>query len=255
MSQPSSTLRLALVGYGKMGKEIERIAIERGIEIIARIDVDAPSLSVEGVKNADVVIHFAIPSTVVPHMKELAALHKSVVIGTTGWQKNRAEVEDAVRSSGIGFVYGSNFSIGVNVLNRLVREAGLLMNRLAEYDVSVHEVHHKDKLDAPSGTALSIATILLETVARKREILAGTPEGKIRPEQLQVSSGRYGSVVGMHRIVFDSGADTLEILHSAKSRSGFAIGALLAAEWIRNKSGIFSFENVLEDVFLKQREG
>lgn len=255
MSHQASRLRLALVGYGKMGKEIERIALERGMEITARVDVDSLSLAIEGVKNADVVIHFAIPSTVLPHMRELAALHKSVVVGTTGWQENRTEVEDAVRSSGIGFVYGSNFSVGVNILNRLVREAGQLMDRLAEYDVSIHEVHHKDKLDAPSGTALSIASILLGTVKRKKEILAGSPEGKIRPEQLQVTSSRYGSVVGVHRIVFDSGADTLEILHSAKNRSGFAVGAVLAAEWIRNRTGIFTFENVLEDILLQKREG
>jgi len=249
MSQPSPKLRLALVGYGKMGKEVERIALERGMEVTARVDVDTPSLAVDGVRNADVVIHFAFPATVVNHISELAALRKSVVLGTTGWQKERSAIEHAVKASGIGLVHSSNFSIGVNLLNRLVREAGLLMNRLAEYDVAVHEIHHKDKLDAPSGTALSIASILLETVKRKKELLPGSPDGRIRPDQLQVSSGRYGSVVGMHRVVFDSAADTLEIVHTAKNRSGFALGAVLAAEWIRDRHGMFTFEEVLEDLF------
>ena len=249
MSQPSPKLRLALVGYGKMGKEVERIALERGMEVTARVDVDTPSLAVDGVRNADVVIHFAFPATVVSHISELAALRKSVVLGTTGWQKERSAIEHAVKASGIGLVHSSNFSIGVNLLNRLVREAGLLVNRLAEYDVAVHEIHHKDKLDAPSGTALSIASILLETVKRKKELLPGSPDGRIRPDQLQVSSGRYGSVVGMHRVVFDSTADTLEIVHTAKNRSGFALGAVLAAEWIRERHGMFTFEEVLEDLF------
>lgn len=251
MNQPG--VRLALVGYGKMGKEVEKIALERGMNVTARVEIDAPSLAVDGVRNADVVIHFAFPATVLNHVTELAALRKSVVVGTTGWQKDRSAVEQVVKSSGIGLVHSSNYSIGVNVLNRLVREAGILVNRLAEYDVAVHEVHHKDKLDAPSGTALSIASILLDTVKRKKELLSGPPEGKIRPEQLQVSSGRYGSVVGQHRVVFDSTADTLEIVHTAKNRSGFALGAVLAAEWVKDKSGFFTFEDVLEDLFLKQR--
>jgi 4-hydroxy-tetrahydrodipicolinate reductase len=253
MSQSSPRLRLALVGYGKMGREVEHVALERGMDVTARVDIEAPSLAIEGVKSADVVIHFAIPATVVSHVTELAALKKSIVLGTTGWQNDRPTIENLVKSSGIGLVHASNFSVGVNVLNRLVREAGLLVNRLAEYDVAVHEVHHKDKLDAPSGTALSIASILLETVKRKKEILSGSPDGKIRPEQLQVSSNRVGSVVGMHRVVFDSAADSLEIVHTAKNRTGFALGAVLAAEWLRGRHGLFTFEEVLEDLFLQQR--
>jgi 4-hydroxy-tetrahydrodipicolinate reductase len=253
MTQPSSNVRIALVGYGKMGKEVERIALERGMKVTARVDIDTPSLAIDGIKNADVVVHFATPPTVLNHVTELASLRKPVVVGTTGWQKDRGAIENLVKLSGIGLVHSSNFSIGVNLLNRLVREAGILVNRLAEYDVSVHEVHHKDKLDAPSGTALSIASILLDTVKRKKELLAGSPEGKIRPEQLQVSSGRYGTVVGLHRVVFDSAADSLEIVHTAKNRSGFALGALLAAEWVKDKHGMFTFEQVLEDLFLQQR--
>jgi 4-hydroxy-tetrahydrodipicolinate reductase len=253
MSQSNAPLRLALVGYGKMGKEVERIALDRGLEITARIDVDSPSLSIDGVRKADVAVHFAIPSTVKKHIETLGQLRKPVVVGTTGWQKELEAVGSIVRSTGIGLVHASNFSIGVNIMYRLLKEAGALFDRFKEYDVSVDEIHHKEKLDAPSATALAIAGILLESIGRKKVILAGSPEGKIRPEQLQVTSGRHGSVVGTHRVTFDSPADAVEIVHTAKNRTGFAVGAVVASEWIKDKNGIYTFEEVLEDLFTQQR--
>jgi 4-hydroxy-tetrahydrodipicolinate reductase len=253
MTQPTKELRLALIGYGKMGKEVERVAIDRGMEITARVDVDAPSLSTEGVQKADVAVHFALPPTVVQHVEELAKLRKPIVVGTTGWQSDREKVRSLVQLSGIGLVHASNFSLGVNVLYRILREAGTLLDRFQEYDVSVHEIHHKDKVDSPSGTAVSIANVLFSTIKRKREILSGSPDGKIRPEQLQVTSGRIGSVVGIHSVTFDSTADSIEIVHTAKNRTGFALGAVIAAEWIKDKQGIFTFDEVLEDVFNQNR--
>ncbi len=253
MSQPNQSLRIALIGYGKMGKEIERAALERGMEITARIDIDSPTLSTDGVRRADVAVHFAAPGTVQQHVAELARLRKPIVVGTTGWTKQANEIQSIVKSEGIGLVYASNFSVGVNILYRLLREAGSLFDRFEEYDVSVNEVHHKDKLDAPSGTALSIAEVLLNRIKRKREVLAGSPEGKIRPEQLQVTSGRYGAVVGTHRVTFDSTADSIEIVHTAKNRTGFALGAVVAAEWVKDKKGMFTFEDVLADLFKQPR--
>jgi 4-hydroxy-tetrahydrodipicolinate reductase len=253
MTQPAPALRLALIGYGKMGKEVERVAVERGMEITARVDVDTPSLSVEGVRKADVAVHFALPPTVVKHIEELAKLRKSIVVGTTGWQSDREKVQSLVQLSGIGLVHASNFSLGVNVFYRILKEAGTLFDRFAEYDVSVHEIHHKDKVDSPSGTAVSIANVLLSTIKRKRELLAGSPEGKIRPEQLQVTSGRIGSVVGTHSVRFDSTADSIEIVHTAKNRTGFALGAVVAAEWIKDKQGMYTFDEVLEDLFDQKR--
>ena len=253
MTKPNHPLRLAIIGYGKMGKEVERIALERGMEITARVDIDGPPLSSEGVRKADVAVHFAAPSTVVQHVEELARLGKSIVVGTTGWQKERATIQKTVDTAGIALVHASNFSIGVNVLYRLLREAGSLFDTFPEYDVAIHEVHHKDKLDAPSGTALSLADILLKSVKRKKEILPGSPEGKIRPEQLQVTSGRQGAVVGLHRITFDSAADSIEITHTAKNRTGFALGAVVAAEWIAGKKGMFTFDDVLQDILQHQR--
>jgi len=253
MSKSNQPLRLALIGYGKMGKEVERAAVERGMEITARIDIDSPSLSTDAVRRADVAIHFAIPPTVQKHVEELANLGKPIVVGTTGWAKQAKAIQSTVESKGIGLVYASNFSIGVNIVFRLLKEAGLLFDRFPEYDVSVHEVHHKDKLDAPSGTSLSIADVLLNSIKRKKEVLSGAPDGKIRPEQLQITSGRYGSVVGVHRVAFDSMADSVEIVHTAKNRTGFALGAVVAAEWVKDKKGMFTFEDVLADLFKQPR--
>lgn len=255
MNAPAPPLRLALIGYGRMGREIEQHAIARGMEITARIDLETHSLATAEVKLADVAIHYAYPATVLKHVRELGDLGKPVVVGTTGWQQDRAALERLVASSGIGLVYASNFSIGVNILNRLVRQAGILFDRFAEYDVSIHEVHHKDKIDAPSGTALTLAAVLLDTIKRKKELLRGSAEGKIKSHQLQITSGRHGSVVGTHQIAFDSAADTLEIVHTAKNRSGFAQGTLLAAEWVKDKKGMYSFEEILEDMFQQPEKG
>jgi 4-hydroxy-tetrahydrodipicolinate reductase len=253
MTQPKTALRLALIGYGKMGKEVERVAIDRGMQITARVDIDTPSLLIDGVQSADVAVHFALPPTVAKHVEELAKMRKPIVIGTTGWEGDRERIQSLVQSSGIGLVHASNFSLGVNVFYRILKEAGSLFDRFAEYDVSIHEIHHKDKVDSPSGTAVSIANVLLSTIKRKREILAGSPEGKIRPEQLQVSSGRIGSVVGTHSVRFDSAADSIEIVHTAKNRAGFALGAIVAAEWIKGKQGMYTFDEVLEDVLNQKR--
>ena len=135
----------------------------------------------------------------------------------------------------------------------LVNQGGKILDKLPEYDAFIHEIHHKEKLDSPSGTALTLADLLIRQLHRKKEILAKNPEGKIRPDQLAIASTRAGSVVGTHRVTFDSGADTIEITHTAKNRSGFALGALLAAAWIGRKSGVFTMEDVLAD-FLKTGE-
>jgi len=252
MSTSARILRLALIGYGKMGKEIERLAIERQMEITARVDIESPSLLIDGVKKADVAIHFAIPATVVGHVEQLADLGKNVVLGTTGWQNDRAKIQALVERKGIGLIHASNFALGMNIVYHLLREAGSLFNRFEDYDMSVHEVHHKEKLDSPSGTALTIANILLSRIGRKKEVLTGSPEGKIRPEQLQVTTARLGTVVGTHRVTFDSAADSIEIVHTAKNRTGLALGALLAAEWINGKRGFFTMDDVLADIIKGQ---
>jgi 4-hydroxy-tetrahydrodipicolinate reductase len=241
-------MNLALIGYGKMGKEIERVAIERGDRVTVRVDIDTPPPTAGQVENADVAIHFAHPDSVLSHVQQWAGWKKNLVIGTTAWQRDVDKVRSAVESAGIGLVHASNFSIGVNAMRYLVREAGRLFNRLPEYDVFIHEAHHRDKLDSPSGTALTLADILIDTIERKKSILTQPPPGKIDPEQLHVSSSRAGSIVGTHGVVFDSRADQIEIVHTAKNREGFAVGALMAAHWIQGKRGMFTMDDVLADL-------
>lgn len=232
-----------------MGKEIERLALERGWTVSARVDITLPPPSEEERKASDVVIHFASAATIVEDLTEWAHLKKPIVIGTTGWKEKLSAIETLARESGIGILYGSNFSLGVHLFYRILRTAGTLFDRFAEYDVMVHEVHHKEKADSPSGTALSIGDILLRTLHRKKELLTETSHGKIQPHQLHISSSRCGTVVGTHTVLFDSLADSIELTHTAKNRSGFALGALLAAEWIVGKQGFFTIDEMMDDLF------
>ncbi len=241
-------MNIALIGYGKMGKEIDRIAGDYGVTVGLRIDIDAPPLSEHDFSGIDAAIHFAVPSTVIQHVDELGVLGVNTVIGTTGWYGEMERIRTIAKDRNIGVVYASNFSLGVNAFFHLIRKAGGLFNAFPEYDAFVHETHHREKIDAPSGTALTLGNILLKELKRKSELLTKTPEGEIRTDQLQVSSSRGGSVVGTHSVVFDSPSDSLEFTHSAKNRSGFARGALLAAEWIHGKKGFYTMDDLFADV-------
>jgi len=240
-------MNIILIGYGKMGKEIERLAVEQNIAIIDRLEPDT-EITEAAIRRTDVAVHFASPDSVLPHVKQWAAAGKNMVVGTTGWQKDLATIKSIVDETKIGLVYASNFSVGVHVLYRLIKESATIINKLSEYDVCIHEAHHKDKVDSPSGTALTAARILLDHITRKKTILSERPQGPIKPEQLQVTSTRAGAIVGTHTITFDSLADSIELKHTAKNRSGLARGALLAAEWIKGKQGLYTFEDVLADI-------
>jgi len=240
-------MRIALIGYGRMGKEIERVAADRQVTVAAKVDSKNPDLSPYA-NEFDVAIHFANAESVVPYVQQCGALKKNIVVGTTGWSQHIGKVWSIVQSKNIGLVHASNFSIGVNTFFDLLKHAAKLFDKFPEYDVYVQEVHHKDKTDSPSGTALTIAEILMHNIKRKKEILSTPPAGKIRPEQLHISSSRAGSVVGLHQVSFDSFSDSIEIKHTAKNRSGFALGALLAAEWINGKQGMFTMEDVMSNI-------
>lgn len=241
-------MKIALIGYGKMGKEIEKLAPEYGASIQLKLDIDAPPLSKIDFQQIDVVIHFAIPSCTLQHIDELSKLGKHVVVGTTGWYDDLQKVQSIVEKTQIGLIYASNFSLGVNAFFHLVKKAGTIFNRFPEYDPFIQEIHHTEKLDAPSGTALTLGKILLQEIERKKQLLISTPEGKIKPEQLQIASVRGGSVIGTHSVLFDSTADTLELTHTAKNRTGFARGALLAAKWIVDKKGLFTMDDLFSDI-------
>jgi len=245
-------MNIALIGYGKMGKEVEALALSQGVFVVAKFDIDnnrnGSGLTPEALKGVDVCIDFSIPSEVLTNLRRVAECKKNLVIGTTGWHDRIEEARQIVDKEGIGLVYAANFSIGVNIFLRLVEEAGKQFAQFEDYDVSVQEIHHKNKLDSPSGTALEIGKTLLQTSKQKKELLVGNPKGKIKPEQLQITSTRTGSITGVHTVVFDSLADTIELKHTAKNRSGFASGALLAAKWINGKRGWYSMRDVLHEI-------
>lgn len=244
LSQNQSQLRLALVGYGTMGREIERLAAERNTQIAATFDLARP-LASASVADFDVAIEFTHPQAVLQNIRTLIEMGCPVVVGTTGWDQHLDEVGQLVANANGRLVYGSNFSVGVNLFFRLVRAAAQLMNGFPMYDAALFEAHHNRKADAPSGTALTLANILLEQLDRKTELCLGNPTGRIDAAALHVSSQRVGAVVGTHTVTFDADADTIELTHHARNRSGFALGALLAAEWIVGQPpGLYRFEEI-----------
>jgi 4-hydroxy-tetrahydrodipicolinate reductase len=242
-------MRLALIGYGKMGKEIERLANDRGWSVDIRVDIDTPPVTKIQVDSIDVVIHFATAKNIISDLTPWAEAHKSIVVGTTGWQDQLQAVESLVRKNQMGLLYASNFSIGVNIFFHLIKDAAQMMDNFEEYDTFIQEIHHKHKIDSPSGTALTMGQIVLENLKRKKELLIETSHTTIRPEQLHISSIRSGTVIGTHTLAFDSAADTIELKHTAKNRSGLALGTLFAAEWIQGKKGIFTMEDAFQDLF------
>ncbi len=242
-------MRLAIVGYGKMGKEIEHLALERAWSVDLRIDIDTPPVTKAQRENVDVVIHYATAKDIVNDLTPWAEAHKPIVVGTTGWQEQLKNIETLVTKNQIGLIYASNFSLGVNIFFHLVKTAAQMMNKFENYDAFIQEIHHKNKIDSPSGTALTMGQIVLEHLRRKKELLTETSHNKIRPEQLHISSTRSGTVVGTHTLVFDSAADMIELKHTAKNRSGMALGTLFAAEWIRGKKGLFTIDDAFQDLF------
>jgi 4-hydroxy-tetrahydrodipicolinate reductase len=242
-------MRLAIVGYGKMGKEIERLAIERGWNVDIHIDIDTPPVTKAQRENIDVVIHFATAKNIINDLTPWAEAHKPIVVGTTGWQEQLQSIKTLVTKNQIGLIYASNFSLGVNIFFHLIKTASQMMDKFEDYDAFIQEIHHKNKIDSPSGTALTMGQIILENLRRKKELLNETSHNKIRPEQLHISSTRSGTVVGTHTLAFDSAADSIELKHTAKDRSGFALGTLFAAEWIRDKKGLFTMDDAFQDIF------
>lgn len=233
-----------------MGQEIARLSEQQVHEISARFTDESPLSTSINVESIDVFIEFTHPGAVVENVRTVAQLQKPLVIGTTGWNKKLPEVEKIVKDSQIGLIYASNFSIGMNLFSKIVENAAGLFDKFEEYDPSIHETHHKMKVDSPSGTALSLGEILLEKIKRKSDILRETSEGQISPEQLHVTSTRTGNVPGIHTVGFESEADSIELKHTARNRSGFALGALYAAEWIVGKSGLFTMDDLIDNLMI-----
>jgi len=242
-------MNIALVGYGKMGKEVESAARAKGLTVSKVFDINnntgSLGLTAESLKGVDVCIEFSTPGSVLENITAVAECGKNIVVGTTGWYDRLDHVKKIVKENKIGFLYSPNFSLGVNIFMQIVTHAAHMMDRYAEYDAAVMERHHRAKVDSPSGTALTIASGVLQGMKRKTEITSGTIKGPIKPNQLHIASSRFGSVAGTHAVVFDSGADSIELVHTAKDRSGFAVGAVVAAEWLKGKKGFYTMRDVI----------
>lgn len=250
-------MKVAIVGYGRMGRLISSLLIDKGNEVVAVIDPVSSSdavtdkvLDAKAVMDADVVIDFSSPQSAVDNIIMYAKLGVPAVIGTTGWYEAKDRISDLCKENESKVIYSGNYSLGVAVFLKLARKAGELINRVGSYDVSVREVHHTGKADSPSGTALMIAEELISSIDSKREVLIGNSDGRIRSDQLQIVSERVGRVPGIHEILIDGDYDSITLTHSARSREGFASGAIAAAEWLikTDKSGLLSMDDFLDDL-------
>jgi 4-hydroxy-tetrahydrodipicolinate reductase len=242
-------MKIALLGYGKMGQIIERFATERGHEIVLTISIDnLAALTVENLKRADVAIDFSAPGAAVDNIYKCFEANVPVVVGTTGWYGKLQEIKNDCLKSNNTLLYGSNFSVGVNLFFHLNKVLAKLMNNYPAYEVQVEEIHHTQKLDSPSGTAMTIAEEIIESLDRKSEWLnevVGTPiPDVIKNEQLLIESHRIENVPGTHTVVYSSEVDEIEIKHTAHSRAGFALGAVIAAEWLENKKGFYNITDI-----------
>jgi 4-hydroxy-tetrahydrodipicolinate reductase len=241
---PEINPKIALIGYGNMGKELEKIAKNQNITITDIFEINN-KIKADEKYDFDVAIDFSSGDSILENVKILAGHKKNIIIGVTNWQKDKYRIFDIINNSGIGMVYGANYSIGMNIFFKLVRLSAQLMNKIEGYDIMIHEIHHSKKKDSPSGTAITLAEIIVQEFDKKKQILKGETQERIEPDMLQISSTRGGEVFGTHTVYIDSLADTLELKHIAKNRIGFAEGALFAAQWIFNKSGIYNFNDII----------
>ena len=237
-------MKIALIGYGKMGKEIEQILIARGHTIPLIIDLNNTNdLDAAHLKEIDVAIEFTTPSTAYGNVVKCLEAGVPVVCGTTAWLDKLPQVEQLCKEKNGAFFYASNYSIGVNIFFEINRHLAQLMNRFGEYDVTIEETHHTQKKDAPSGTAVTLAEGILENLDRKQKWVCGTTTV---PEELEVVAIRRSVVPGTHTVTYESDVDSLSVTHMAKSRRGFALGAVLAAEFLYGKTGIFSMKDLMK---------
>lgn len=239
-------MKVVLVGYGKMGKEIEKILISRGHEVIGKA-TDLNPLNKEMISKADVAIDFSTPHSVLDNINFLLNHNIPLIIGTTGWNTSYEKVKSDVLKSDGALVHASNFSIGVNLFFKLNEQLAKLMEPYQEYTPKITEIHHTEKLDAPSGTAITLADGLIENNGQLENWYCPQSD-KNEPENnsLEIEALREPEVKGTHLIEYKSTIDTLSIQHAAHNRTGFALGAVIAAEWIQNKKGIFTMKDVLQ---------
>jgi len=231
-------MKIALFGYGKMGKTIERLAIERGHIIVAKIDKETTEGTLE---EADVAIDFSIPTEAFNNINKCFQSKIPIVSGTTGWLERFEEAKANCTKENGAFIYASNYSLGVNLFFELNEQLAKMMARFKEYDVQLEEIHHTQKLDAPSGTAISLAEGIMANSSKDNWALDVTK----KESEIPIVAKRIEKVPGTHTILYDSIVDEIEIKHTAKNRDGFALGAIIAAEWLQHKKGVYTMKDVL----------
>lgn len=231
-------MKLALIGYGKMGKTIEKLAEEKGHTIVYKATHDWQEGRLE---DAEVAIEFSTPTAVVANLKKCFDLQIPVVCGTTGWLEHYEAIRTACKKQGAGFLYASNFSLGVNIFFHIHKKLAKVMQNFPEYPIRIDEIHHTEKLDAPSGTAITLA----EDILPFREKTKWESE-KESSDSIPIYAYRETEVKGTHTVTYSSEIDSIRMQHEAHSRDGFALGAILAAEWLKNKKGVFTMDDVLQ---------
>lgn len=236
-------MKAVIIGYGKMGREIERILAERGHEVTLIVDQDnAADLTAENLARADVAIEFTTPSTAYGNIRKCLECGAAVVSGTTGWTERLPELQELCRERGGAMFYASNYSLGVNLMFRLNRELARLMNRFPQYEVSIEETHHTEKKDSPSGTAATLADDIIARMDRKSGWVNETTDD---PALIGIRSYRVGKTPGDHSVTYTSEDDVLEIRHSIKNRRTLALGAVVAAEFLCGKSGVYTMDDLI----------
>jgi 4-hydroxy-tetrahydrodipicolinate reductase len=237
-------MKIALIGYGKMGHMIEDIALQRGHTIVLKIHIDnTEDFTKDNMAAADVALEFTAPESAFANVKRCLEFGVPVVSGSTGWNQHLDEAREYCRQQGSAFLHASNFSIGVNIFFQVNKLLARLMASQPEYNVRLKEVHHTQKKDAPSGTAVTLAEQVIENIDRKSSWVLGPAQ---QPEELSIVSERIDPAPGTHYVRYTSAVDEIEIIHTAHNRKGFALGAVLAAEFIAGKQGIFNMDDVLK---------
>ncbi len=239
-------MKIALIGYGNMGQELERVIQEEKKHEITSVSFRTKNeaLDIKGIKQADVAIDFTSAEIILASIEKVASLGVPMVIGTTGWYDKLSDVEKIVKKSNTGLIYGKNFSLGANIFFQVVGFAAKLFSLYGKYDVAGFEMHHTGKKDSPSGTAKKLAAIIMENFPKKKKLETGRLDRQIREDELHFASIRAGRNAGHHEVMFDSVSDEVKLVHSAHNRHGFAEGALLAASYIIDKKGMFAFEEL-----------
>lgn len=237
-------MKIALIGYGKMGKEIEQIALDRNHTTPLKIDINNQhEFTIENLKGVDVAIEFSKPETAIDNIRKCFAAGIPIVCGTTGWHESFEIIKQECISTNNTLFYATNYSLGVGIFAKVNQYLARIMNNFPQYEVSMVETHHTQKLDAPSGTAITLAEDILKNIVRKKNWQLNGQDNK---ETLNIAAVRRDTVPGIHTITYDSPVDFIEITHDAKNRKGLALGAVVAAEFLISKKGVFSMDDLLK---------